>query len=123
MNPSEAIRRLAGIRDDSTTSMTENVTLDNVAEFYAAMSVPDSQPVAGWTLSILDDGSVCELVAPTNTRFTMPSYKMKPDVWEWCQENMREDYWFLGMDYATPNHIQMFFTLEHDYILFKLRWG
>jgi hypothetical protein len=47
--------------------------------------------------------------------FITPYASLKPEVIEWCQENLQ------GKASANDRY-QVRFTVEHDAILFKLRW-
>jgi len=88
------------------------------------MEVPESAPLDGWGLEIPDDGNVCEFRKPDSDRFGMPSLKFLPEVWEWCQENMRHSYFLLGPGFDPNTHtIRLFFTDETDLIHFRMRWG
>jgi hypothetical protein len=103
--------------------MTEAVP-DDIVHLYGDMEIPESIPVDGWTLEIPDDGKICRYERSSQERFIMPSYKLVPEAKAWCDENLRDRYWVLGSGFdMNKRTLLFFFTLEHDYILFKMRWG
>jgi hypothetical protein len=102
----------------------------------ADIAVPDSVPVEGWTLTLPSNHECFWWYKPNYNEELGPirmqaSYDLSPEAKEWADENMRQPYWVLGQAFDQSNSgkqftatfmMEVFFTLEHDYILFKLRW-
>jgi hypothetical protein len=88
------------------------------------IEIPESIPVEGWTLEI-PAGIACQWGRSNSGLFK--ELQFSEEVQEWCVENIRGHYWFLGEGASSLRNdmrtCAIFFTLEHDYILFKMRWG
>ena len=93
---------------------------ESVLELYAHIEVPEAIPVPGWSL-VVTEGAAFHFI-PTY------GYRLTPEAQEWCDGNLTGEYWFLGEaghGHSSPGGRawEMFFTLEQDYIFFKMRWG
>lgn len=103
----------------------EPLVPDDILNLYA-MEIPESVPVEGWTLEIpMGDMCFWEQLPGRPMRELVLNHEVK----QWCDENIRESYWFLGegIQGATRGYLKdrtamLYFTLELDYIMFKMRW-
>lgn len=82
--------------------------------------VPDAEPVAGFSLLVADDGSLCHFQQPIDDRYTMPVLRLTDETKEWCDTNLKDRYWFFS---STHGFRSFYFTTERDYIIFKMRYG
>ncbi len=92
--------------------------LNALACFYEHMEVPEAIPVPGWSL-VVSEGGAFEHIPRWG-------FKLTDEAKEWCDINLTGEYWFLGEAIAStyPKRLyEIFFTLEQDYIFFKMRWG
>jgi len=105
----------------------EPIVPDDILNLFA-MDIPESVPVEGWTLEV-PMGDMCVWDRPQG--HVMRELTLVPEVRRWCDENIREPYWFLGegivgattRPWDQERTAMLYFTLELDYIMFKMRWG
>jgi hypothetical protein len=108
-------------------SEPEPIVPDDIVSLFSE-NIPESIPVEGWTLEV-PMGEICF------SDYKHPGRKelfLTPELQEWCDDNLQAPYWFLGEGYSSAANglwdysqrtAMLFFTLEMDYILFKMRWS
>ena len=98
----------------------------------AEMEVPETEPVQGWSLVIPANGVSQWQERKVGTTMWGRDLVLTDEVKNWCEANLRGDYWVLGEGVAASGSsatdgyqrtIEIYFTLEHDYILFRMKWG
>jgi hypothetical protein len=93
--------------------------------FGADMEVPDSEPIAGWMLIVPPNSGAFGFYPvgsfdKNGRRRLQRGHDLTPEAEEWAEMNLRHRYWVLG-DGALG--MEVYFTDEHDYIYFKMRYG
>ena len=102
----------------------------DIVDFYATMEVPDSIPVAGWSIMIknISEIGLGYIQYKTGLRSKIREVVLTDDAKEWLDMTIIDPYWCLGegsdiSNYRHGDSAEFYFTTERDYILFKMRWG
>lgn len=97
-----------------------------IVDFYGTMEVPDSIPVAGWSITIKNISAIGlgNIQYKPGLRSKIREVVLTDDAKDWMDMTIIDPYWCLGE--GSDRHgdsAEFYFTTERDYILFKMRWG